>query len=77
MVGIGTTFLDNIYQVASITNIDKESRIYLIEAGKRILPMYSESLSNKARKFLEEEMEKFLFGGGSAKPPGFQESDSE
>ena len=25
----------------------------------------------KARKFLEEEMEKFLFGTGSAKPTGF------
>ena len=24
-----------------------------------------------ARKFLEEEMEKFLFGGGSEKPPDF------
>ena len=26
----------------------------------------------KARKFLEAEMEKFLFGGGSAKPEGFK-----
>ena len=26
-----------------------------------------------ARKFLEEEMEKFLFGGGSEKPPDFVE----
>jgi Fe-S cluster biosynthesis and repair protein YggX len=26
----------------------------------------------KARKFLEAEMEKFLFGGGSAKPAEFQ-----
>lgn len=25
----------------------------------------------KARKFLEEEMEKFFFGGGSAKPEGY------
>jgi Fe-S cluster biosynthesis and repair protein YggX len=25
----------------------------------------------KARKFLEEEMEKFFFGGGSHKPEGF------
>ena len=25
----------------------------------------------KARKFLAEEMEKFLFGGGSSKPGGF------
>jgi Fe-S cluster biosynthesis and repair protein YggX len=25
----------------------------------------------KARKFLEEEMEKFFFGGGSDKPEGF------
>ncbi|MCC7257004.1 MAG: oxidative damage protection protein [Gammaproteobacteria bacterium] len=26
----------------------------------------------KARKFLEGEMEKFFFGGGSAKPPDFK-----
>ncbi|MEZ5564334.1 MAG: oxidative damage protection protein [Gammaproteobacteria bacterium] len=26
----------------------------------------------KARKFLEEEMEKFFFGGGSDKPPDFK-----
>lgn len=28
-------------------------------------------LDPKARKFLETEMEKFLFGAGSAKPPGY------
>ena len=28
-----------------------------------------------ARKFLEEEMEKFLFGGGSEKPPDFVEEE--
>ena len=27
----------------------------------------------KARKLLEEEMEKFFFGGGSEKPPDFKE----
>lgn len=27
----------------------------------------------KARKFLEEEMQKFLFGGGATKPEGFVE----
>ena len=27
----------------------------------------------KARKFLEAEMEKFFFGGGSEKPPDFKE----
>jgi len=27
----------------------------------------------KARQFLEQEMEKFLFGGGSEKPPDFRE----
>ncbi|MBH97694.1 MAG: oxidative damage protection protein [Rhodospirillaceae bacterium] len=27
----------------------------------------------KARQFLEEEMEKFFFGGGSEKPPDFKE----
>jgi Fe-S cluster biosynthesis and repair protein YggX len=29
----------------------------------------------KARKFLEEEMEKFFFGEGSSRPEGFVESD--
>ena len=29
----------------------------------------------KARAFLEEEMEKFLFGSGSEKPQGFVEPD--
>jgi Fe-S cluster biosynthesis and repair protein YggX len=28
-------------------------------------------LDPKARKFLETEMEKFLFGGGSSAPPGY------
>ena len=27
----------------------------------------------KARSFIEQEMEKFLFGGGSEKPPDFRE----
>lgn len=31
----------------------------------------------KARKFLEEEMEKFFFGEGSAKPKEFVEPDSQ
>ena len=30
----------------------------------------------KARKFLEEEMEKFFFGGGSDKPEGFVPQES-
>ena len=30
----------------------------------------------KARKFLEEEMEKFLFTGESEKPPGYQQPES-
>ena len=34
-------------------------------------------LDPKSKAFLLEEMEKFLFGGGSAKPPGYQDSDSE
>ena len=29
----------------------------------------------KARKFLEDEMEKFFFGGGSSRPEGFQPTD--
>jgi Fe-S cluster biosynthesis and repair protein YggX len=30
----------------------------------------------KARKFLEEEMEKFFFGGGAEKPEGFKPPES-
>ena len=37
VVGIGTTFLDNIYQVASITNIDKDGEIICnVENGSNI-----------------------------------------
>lgn len=31
----------------------------------------------KSRKFLTEEMEKFLFGDGSAKPTGFTQPDEK
>jgi Fe-S cluster biosynthesis and repair protein YggX len=31
----------------------------------------------KARKFLEAEMEKFFFGGGSTRPEGYKAPDSE
>ena len=31
-------------------------------------------LEPESRKFIEQEMEKFLFGDGSEKPPGFQEA---
>ena len=31
----------------------------------------------KARKFLEAEMEKFFFGGGSSKPEGYKAPGSE
>lgn len=31
-------------------------------------------LDPDARKFLEAEMEKFLFGSGSEKPPGYQDN---
>jgi Fe-S cluster biosynthesis and repair protein YggX len=31
----------------------------------------------KARKFLEAEMEKFLFGTGSSKPEGYQAPESQ
>ena len=31
----------------------------------------------KARKFLEAEMEKFLFGAGSSKPEGYKSPDHE
>lgn len=32
-------------------------------------------INPKHRKYLEQEMEKFFFGGGSDKPAGFVESD--
>lgn len=35
------------------------------------------ALDPKARKFLQEEMEKFLFGSGSDKPAGYQPEDSD
>ena len=31
-------------------------------------------IEKKSRDFLTQEMEKFLFGGGAEKPPGFTES---
>jgi Fe-S cluster biosynthesis and repair protein YggX len=34
-------------------------------------------LDPKARKYLAEEMEKFLFGGDAAKPTGFVAPDNE
>jgi Fe-S cluster biosynthesis and repair protein YggX len=34
-------------------------------------------LDPQARKYLSEEMEKFLFGGESAMPPGFVAPDTE
>jgi Fe-S cluster biosynthesis and repair protein YggX len=33
-------------------------------------------IESKARKFLAEEMEKFLFGAGSEKPEGFVDPDA-
>jgi len=35
------------------------------------------ALDPKARKFLLEEMQKFLFGGGSQKPVGYQPETSD
>lgn len=32
-------------------------------------------LDKEARKFLEQEMEKFFFGGGSEKPQGYKPSE--
>ena len=32
-------------------------------------------LDPKSKQFLLDEMEKFLFGGGSEKPPGFSEEE--
>ena len=34
-------------------------------------------LDPKSKTFLLEEMEKFLFGGGSNKPPGYQDDDAK
>jgi Fe-S cluster biosynthesis and repair protein YggX len=35
------------------------------------------AIDPKARKFLMEEMQKFLFGGGSQKPAGFQPESND
>lgn len=48
--------------LAHQTMLINEYRLNLIEA--------------KARQFLEQEMEKFLFGAGSERPPGYQEQAS-
>ena len=43
IVGIGTTFLDNVYQVASITNIDKDGEIICnVENGSNIAGISTE-----------------------------------
>lgn len=55
-------------------NISKQAWELWVNHQTMLINEYRLSLADaKARRFLEQEMEKFLFGGGSAPPPGFNE----
>ena len=54
-------------------NISKEAWQQWVRHQTMLLNEYRLSpIDPKARKFLEAEMEKFFFGGGSEKPPDFK-----
>lgn len=53
-------------------NISKEAWQAWVKHQTMLINEYRlNALDPKARKFLEEEMDKFLFGGGSARPEGY------
>ncbi len=57
-------------------NISKEAWQSWISHQTMLINEYRLNLMDqKSRKFLEEEMEKFLFGEGSNKPAGFTPTD--
>ena len=59
-------------------NVSKEGWQQWVSHQTMLMNEYRLSpVDPKARKFLEEEMEKFFFGEGSAKPKEFIEPDSE
>jgi len=58
-------------------NISKEAWQLWLRHQTMLMNEYRLSpIEPKARKFLVEEMEKFLFGGGSEKPGGFVNPDA-
>ncbi|MGB5102523.1 MAG: oxidative damage protection protein [Steroidobacteraceae bacterium] len=58
-------------------NISKEAWQLWLRHQTMLLNEYRLSpIEPKARRFLVEEMEKFLFGGGSEKPGGFVNPDA-
>ena len=53
-------------------NVSKEGWQQWVSHQTMLINEYRLSpIDPKARKFIEEEMEKFLFGGGAAKPEGY------
>ena len=57
-------------------NVSKEAWQLWLRQQTMLINEHRLSLADpKARKFLEEEMEKFFFGGGSALPGGFVSPD--
>lgn len=59
-------------------NISKQAWEAWLAHQTMLINEYRLSLIDpKARMFLEQEMEKFLFAGGSDSPPGFTTTDTE
>ena len=57
-------------------NVSKEAWARWVQHQTTLINEYRLTpIEPKARKFLEGEMEKFLFGGGSAKPAEFVEKE--
>jgi Fe-S cluster biosynthesis and repair protein YggX len=57
-------------------NVSKEAWQLWLRQQTMLINEHRISLADpKARKFLEQEMEKFFFGGGSALPGGFVSPD--
>ncbi len=58
-------------------NVSKEAWQLWLKHQTMLMNEYRLSpIEPKARKFLVEEMEKFLFGGGSATPDGYVSPDA-
>ena len=58
------------------TNVSKQAWQMWLQHQTMLINEYRlTSIEPKARKFLEEEMEKFFFGGGSARPKEYVSPD--
>ncbi len=58
-------------------NISQQAWKEWIDHQTRLINEYRLSLvETKSREFLEQEMEKFLFGEGSSEPPGYTSNDT-